>query len=418
MALPHLASARMFEHSSSVAAADVLARAEGVRIAVVCSMLEENWISMNVTSDMLLEFLPREAPESVELRRIRPPMHRRFTFHPRLQTKKRLFNADRLLNRYWDFPRYLRKLRDGFDLFHIVDHSYAQLANVLPAGRCIVTCHDLDAFRSLIAPDPSRHRAIHRAMARRQLEGLQRAAAVVCDSGAVRDEIVTHSLLPESRLSVIPLGVHPTCSPFPNVEAEHCAAALLGPLREDAPEILHVSSTVPRKRIDLLLEIFARVRLHFPKARLIRVGGPFSADQETHVRRLALEESICVLPFISRETLAAVYRRAALVLHPSQAEGFGLPLVEALACGAPVAASDLRVFREVGGDAVTYLPVGDVSLWSEQVCRLLAERLDAPSVAAERRNAGLRQAARFTWPEFAAKTAELYREVLAGATRE
>lgn len=417
MAHPHLANARLFEGSSS-AATDVLARPEGVRVAVVCSMLEENWISMNVTSDMLLDFLPREVPESVELRRIRPPMHRRFTLHPRLQTKKRLFNADRLLNRYWDFPRYLRKLQAGFDLFHIVDHSYAQLANVLPAGRCIITCHDLDAFRSLIAPDPSRHRAIHRAMARRQLEGLQRAAAVACDSGAVRDEIVAHSLVPQSRLAVIPLGVHPTCSPIPDVEAEHYAAALLGPLCEDVPEILHVSSSVPRKRIDLLLEIFARVRQRFPKARLIRVGGPFNADQETHVRHLALGESICVLPFISRETLAAVYRRAALVLHPSQAEGFGLPVVEALACGAPVLASDLRVFREVGGEAVTYLPVGDVNGWAEEVCQLLTELFGSPAFAAERRNAGLRQAARFTWAGFAAKTAELYREVLRGATRE
>ena len=67
-----------------------------------------------------------------------------------------------------------------------------------------------------------------------------------------------------------------------------------------------------------------------------------------------------MLPFLDRATLAAVYRRSALVLLPSEREGFGLPVLEALACGTPVVASDIDALREVGGDAVRYCPAEDV----------------------------------------------------------
>src|SRR5262249_58441189 len=97
-------------------------------------------------------------------------------------------NADRLLNRFWDYPRLLGRLarRGGFDLFHLVDHSYAQLVLALPPGRVVVTCHDLDAFRCLLEPGREPRPAWFRAMARRTLGGLRRAAFIACDSEATR----------------------------------------------------------------------------------------------------------------------------------------------------------------------------------------------------------------------------------------
>ena len=138
---------------------------------------------------------------------------------------------------------------------------------------------------------------------------------------------------------------------------------MLGPISDGAIEILHVGSVIKRKRIDTLLEVFALVVKEFPQARLIRVGGQFTAEQIKMVEKLGINRSIKVLPFIDREVLAAVYRRAALVLQTSESEGFGLPVVEAMACGAPVIASDLAVLREVGGEAARFCPVGDVEAW-------------------------------------------------------
>lgn len=389
----------------------------GTRVGVVCDFIEDNWVSMNYVADMLIESVAQAIPNGGRIERIRPAMAPRFTLIPGLRTRKVIRNADQLLNRFRYYPRYLKTLWNDFDLFHIVDHSYAQLANALPPGRCIVTCHDVDAFKALIDPDPKKHHAIHRAMAGRQLDGLRRAAIVGCVSDCVRDQILKHRLVPEARLRVVRQGVHPSCTPFPEAVADSKAVDLLGRADPSIPEILHVSSTVPRKRIDLLLKIFAGIRVRFPNARLIRAGGRFTAGQEALAEQLSIGGSIRVLPFVDRETLAAVYRRSALVLHPSQSEGFGLPVIEALACGAIVIASDLPVLREAGGDSVTYAPVGQIDEWTETACRLLEERTAAPELREDRRRAGIRRASTFTWPAYAVQTIDLYREALLKISR-
>ena len=119
------------------------------------------------------------------------------------------------------------------------------------------------------------------------------------------------------------------------------AAGSARPLRDAPPDLLHVGSTIPRKRIDVLLEVVAAVRRAEPGARLLKAGGSLTAEQERLARSLGLADAVVTLPFLTRRTLAALYRRAAVVLQPSEAEGFGLPVAEALACGVPIVASDL-----------------------------------------------------------------------------
>src|SRR5262249_25093797 len=194
------------------------------------------------------------------------------------------------------------------------------------------------------------------------------------------DALRAYDLVPEELLHVVPIAVHPAYSPEPDPTADTESARLLGP--RIGPELLHVGSTIPRKRIDILLQVFARVRQSHPTTRLIRVGGPFTPEQSRQAEALGVLSAIVILPFLDRGVLAAVYRRASLVLLPSDAEGFGLPLLEALACGTPVLASDLPALREVGGDAVRYAPTGDTSAWIDAVRTILEEPKD--SAAARR----------------------------------
>ena len=110
------------------------------------------------------------------------------------------------------------------------------------------------------------------------------------------------------------------------------------------------------------------------------------------------------MPFFEgRRPLAALYRRAALVLQPSEAEGFGLPLAEAMACGAPLLVSDLPVLREVAGDVASYSPVGDVPAWVAAALARLEE--------GDRRDAGLARSALFRWEAHADRLVDLYRAV-------
>ena len=365
---------------------------------------------MNLVADVLVAGLGDGRDGGFEAARLCPPMRRRFTRAGKAAGRR--FNADRVLNRFFDYPRALRRRREEFDLFHVVDHSYAQLVHHLPAQRTVVTCHDLDAFRCLLDPESERRSPLFRAMAGRVLEGLRRAARVTCDSAATRDEILAHKLLPPERLTVIPNGAHPALSPEPDGTADREAERLLGPVEGGAVELLHVGSTVARKRVDVLLRVFAEVRRSHPRARLVRVGGEFTAAQAALVEELKIGDRVTVLPFLKPGVLAAIYRRAALVLQPSEREGFGLPVLEAMACGTPVVASRLPVLREIGGDAATYCPVGEVGAWAEAVGRLLDERARDPEGWDARRDTSVRRASLFTWENYAARTAALYREVL------
>ena len=385
-----------------------------LRVAVIADYLEEGWPSMDLVADMLFDRLQREHASMVEPTLVRPSMRRRAGRLPG-STRHPLFpNLDRLTNRLWDYPRTVAGFASRFDLFHIVDHSYSQLVHRLPADRTIVTCHDVDTFRSVLDPAIERRSPLFRAMTRHILDGLRKAGHIACDSNATRDALVAKAGIPLERTTVVPNGPHPSCSPNAEPAADVEAARLLGP-RSGFVDLLHVGSTIQRKRIDVLLQVFAAVRErhrgemdHGPGLRLIRVGGPFTAAQQAMVRDLQLGDAIVVLPMLDRATLASVYRRSAVLMMPSEREGFGLPVLEAMACGTPVVASDVDAMREVGGFAASYCPVEDVDAWSTTVLRLLRERRDNRAQWTLRRETGIRRAAAFSWSRYATDVAAIY----------
>ena len=299
-----------------------------------------------------------------------------------------------------------------FDLFHIIDHSYAHLATHLPAGRSLISCHDLDAFRGLL-PGSHGGSIVQRALGRRLLDGMKVARKILCGSTATRDELVSAAIVPANRVVVVPTGVHPSFTPRPEPDADEQADSLLRHAGGSHVELLHVGSTIPRKRIDVLLNIVAALRRLHPGVRLIRVGGPFTSDQRRLVGHLGLDDSVMVLPFVQRPVLASIYRRAALVLQPSDREGFGLPVAEAMTCGTPVVASDLPALREVGGAAATYCPAGDVERWVAAVAALLEERANDAGRWRARQAEGIDWARRFDWQAHARATMDVYREALA-----
>jgi len=395
-----------------------------LRVAVIRDYPEEGWASMDLTGEMVLTHLGREYAGEVEAADVCPPFRRRLTRWPVTRRLRPSRNADRLLNRFGDYPRALRRIvrAGGFDLFHLVDHSYSQLVHVLPPDRAVVTCHDLDTFRCLLEPEREPRPRWFRAMARRTLTGFQKAAAVVCNSETTRQAILAHDLVSESRLHLAWVGVAPEFSADPDSAADAEAARWLGPPEPAAPpDLLHVGSTIPRKRIDLLLDIFAAMRRACPGTRLVKAGGALRPEQQRQAEALGVADAIVTLPYFApgeRGVLAAVYRRAALVLQPSEAEGFGLPVAEALACGAPVLASDLPALREVGGDAVVYCPVGDIPSWTEAAVALLDAHVRRSDAWHTRRAAGLARASLFQWPRHARQLAGIYRAVLPRDTRE
>ncbi len=377
-------------------------------VGVVADYAEEGWPSMDLAAALLVDALRAHTAHIPTL--LQPRMPR--PFGRVLGGSGAVRNADRMLGRHLAYPRWLRGRAGELGLFHVVDHSYAHLVRVLPAERTVVTCHDLDAFRSLLDPEADPRPFWFRRMMGRVLGGLQSAAHVVCDSDAVHAELLSFGVLPPDRVTTVPLPAHPDFSPAADPAADAEAARLLGPASADGIDVLHVGSTVPRKRIPLLLEAFAPLA-EDGAVRLVRVGGPLTGEQRRIASELGIQSRIVELPFLDRRTLGAVYRRARIVVNPSAREGFGLPLVEAMACGAPVLASDLTVLREVGGGAVRYVAGEDAEAWT-QALREEIHRLASPESRASARAGALRRAERFTLAAYAQGIAAVYDRVLAG----
>jgi glycosyltransferase involved in cell wall biosynthesis len=380
-----------------------------LRVAICADFPEERWPSMDRVASMLHQHVGRNHADMFEVERVCPPFIRAATRLPVAGRSKTAFNADRFLNRFWSYPNHIEPLAARYDLFHIVDHSYAHLAHALPAARTVVTCHDLDAFRSVLAPAEERRSEAFRTMTGSILSGLQRAAIVMCDTTAIRDELAARRLVAPDRLVVASLGVDDVFFAAGDLAADRTKA--LAPVPDDAIEILHVGSTVPRKRIDVLLRVCGALGRQIPQLRLTRVGEALTPDQQILLRDSGMSERTTMVNDVDEPTLAALYRRAALVLQPSEREGFGLPVIEALASGTPAVASDLPVLREVGGSAVEFCPVGDVDAWCRTVAALLEERRHMPAQWDARREAGRRHARSFTWQRFAMDVAQVYRRV-------
>lgn len=363
-----------------------------IRVAIICDFLEENWPSMDLVGDMLYKTLSAEHYDTIHAVKIRPELNFRSARKPH-----------RFFGRFVQYPRELARIRNQFDIFHIVDHSYSHLVHSLPPERTVITCHDLDTFRSVLKPGSERRSFAFRLMTRRILRGLQRAAHITCDTAATRDAIIQHQLVDRSRLTVVHNGVRPEFSPDPCPTAELELSQILGRRAGQCLELLHVGSTIARKRIDVLLRVFAELRKTGSDARLLRIGGPFTREQQQLAQQLGASSFIDVLPRLNAQLIAAAYRRVSVVLQPSESEGFGLPVIEALACGTPVVASDIPALREVGGDAVTFCPVADINSWTNSVRRIITARPDRSTLTA--------QAAKFSWTNYALSMVEIYRRI-------
>lgn len=373
-----------------------------LRLGVIRDFRAEGWPSMDLVADQLLaQWGPVAHGPGCEIvaADLSPLYRRRLSRLPRVGR-----NADRLLNRHVYLPRFLRRVAPRFDLFHIVDHSYAHVVSALPPGRAGVYCHDLNAFRCLLEPEREPRPWWFRRIARRILTGFRRAAVVFHSTAAVRDELLHHKLVDPARLIHAPYGVAAEFTPqAPPVEL---------PLRLDAPFLLHVGGNVPRKRLDVLLDVFAAVRRQMPGLRLVQVGGPWPVPLAEQIARLGIGDAVAQVRDLSREQLAELYRRAAVVLMPSEAEGFGLPVIEALACGAVVVASDIPPLREAGGTAAVYAPVADVPAWTTIVRGVLTHPDTVASPHMRVSHAG-----GYSWREHARIIGEAYLELMRSTPR-
>ena len=279
-----------------------------------------------------------------------------------------------------------RPLAGPVDLVHAPDM-------VPPPGRTptVVTIQDVLPLQL-----PEQYGARYRRIAADQGRAAQRGAAVVTSCEATADAIVDVLGIPRATITVALIGPRePEASPEPP------------PI--DGPYVLGVGSLTPRKSLHLLAEAMGRLP---PDAPPLLIAGPDGWDAQAvhaHLAKLDLGPRVRLLGAVSDRQLDGLYRGALLLGHPSVAEGFGMPCLEAMRFGLPVVAADIPPVREICGGAAELVPPGDVDVLAGAIARLLADP-EARAVAAA---AGLERAKAFDWDTMTDRIVARYRTLLA-----
>jgi glycosyltransferase involved in cell wall biosynthesis len=286
-----------------------------------------------------------------------------------------------------------------------VDVVHAQTPLLIPAVRAaqVVTIHDLDFLH---------HPERTSAEMRRDYPGLvsdhaRRADHVIVSSHYAAREVVRHLELAPDRVSVCSPGAPPWAHA---VAQERQAATVTRP-----SYILFIGTIETRKNVRGLIEAYRQLRLREADAPRLLIGGKAGRGADDELRALndsTLAGQISVLGYVSEPRRRALYSGACLLVLPSLEEGFGLPVLEAMAAGVPVVVSDRGSLPEVVGEAARPVDPADPTAIANEMARLLR-----PEAAREAIARGLAQAARFSWAACAAAARDAYRSAAAARER-
>jgi glycosyltransferase involved in cell wall biosynthesis len=300
--------------------------------------------------------------------------------------------------------RSLQQWVEPCDLFHAMDHLLPPLRDV----PSVFTVHDL-AFLA----HPETHLRTNRAYLGFMMPRFVRAATrVIADSEATRRDVLRHYNLPPDKVRVVHLGVEPMFRPLDPAQARALVSVRQ---RLAEPYILFVGTLEPRKNLTGLLAAYRRLvqeRVEAPRLAIAGAPGWLYEEVYRQVRTWGLGERVSFLGRVPDADLPPLYSAAAAFAYPSLYEGFGLPPLEALACGAPVVCSNRSSLPEVVGDAALLVDPTNHGALATALGRLL----DDAALRQQLRARGLARAAEFTWERAATATARVYTEALAAAS--
>lgn len=293
------------------------------------------------------------------------------------------------------------------DVFHSTNYMIPLAA--FPKGkegrvRCVATIHDLIPLIFPHATPRAMKTRIFPVYKRLMLEVGARADRIITVSQTSREDVITHLHIPESRHSsvvVIHNGVSDLFTPAQN-PVETCK----GPYN-----ILYVGRSDPYKNLANLISAFAVARARSPRPMRLQIVGPTDPrypEAENLIRELKIEAHVDRVGCQPISELVRSYQTATATILPSRYEGFGLPVVESMACGTPVICSDIPVLQEVAGGAAMHVSPDDVFAMADAMVSIVNDQPMRERLI----RAGLARAAHFTWMDNARRTLALYKEVV------
>lgn len=322
-----------------------------------------------------------------------------------------LNGLNKYYQRYWNYPQYVKK--HDVDIFHVIDHSDGHLAYWLKdtGTPVIVTCHDLVNF---VQPENARSQArianVSMAVWKWAVKGLCKADHIISVSNHTAKDVKQILDIKPERITVVPNAVEPRFHQLPSTEI-----AIFRQQHQIPPDkicLLNVGSNQPRKNVITVLKVLKALKDKGVAIQLLRTGPDFSEEFKTFIHTHNLSDYITDFGRPDNITLTKIYNAADILVSPSLYEGFGMTLLEAMACGTPVITSNVTSLPEVAGDAGIVVNPTDVEAIVEAVCRLQNDH-EYRKFLIEK---GLDRVKLFTWGTTAEQVAQGYEKVLKKVT--
>lgn len=300
------------------------------------------------------------------------------------------------------FPKIIRTL--GLDIFHSPNYMIPFLPfprQRLGRTRCVVTIHDLIPLLFPQFTPKALKTRLYPIYKRLMVEVGARADTILTVSESSRRDVINHLEIPVERhgnVIAVPNGV---ASEYVPAEKRRAAEKV----------ILYVGRFDPYKNVPGLIEAFAKVRERIKTPICLRIVGPADSrypEAPARARALGLDSFIAWDGYVSDEGLVAAYQHADVFVLLSLYEGFGLTVLEAMACGTPVVCSMRSSLPEVAGSAALMVDPDDRARAADAMARVLED----PKLAGELREKGVRQAAKFTWTRTATMTLKAYEHAM------
>ncbi|HMG76192.1 MAG TPA: glycosyltransferase family 1 protein [Pyrinomonadaceae bacterium] len=306
--------------------------------------------------------------------------------------------ASSIRGHWWSIglPLYARRAR--FDLFHGTNFDVP----LWKKRRSVVTIHDLSA---LLHPEKHRSRLVRRARLRLPLV-VRVADMIITPTESVKREVCHHLSVKADKITAIPSAARRSFQPLPFAQTAETRKRL----GVEDNFLLFVGTLEPRKNLLTLLKAFAQILSQSSlNPQLVIAGGEgwLMDDSFAFIKRAALSERLRFTGYLSDDDLRALYSSCRVFIYPSVYEGFGLPPLEAMACGAPVIAGRISSLQETLGSVARLVEPLDVDALAKSITEVLEDDNQREMMVA----AGPTQAGKFSWEQTARLTLDVYRQL-------
>lgn len=362
-----------------------------MRIAIGAFMLAQNPSGLGVYSRQVLQELTTVLAPSDHLTIFCPPCHQlacgesdRVSIRALPAIMSPRWGTAAAVARFVYSQTWVPSLLKHQDLFYSPTHQG------LLGGRCtqVLTIHDLLSLRF---PEQYRLQSAYFRVVLPRL--IARSASIIVDSSSTRDDVCEQYRISPDQVHVVYAAVARTFCP-----ASSAAIADVKARHTLGQYVLLVGASYPHKNMERAIEAFCSIRDRFPETSLVVAGGRPAYVQRLRAHATAVGlEAVRFIEYVPGADLPALYSGARLLLYPSLYEGFGLPPLEAMACGCPVVASRVSSIPEVCGDAAYYIEPLRVESIAEGIQRVMEDE----SLCLALRLAGLQRVKAFSWEETA-----------------